>query len=124
MIIRLVPPLLFLILITGCASDTSLITPQPIIKNDVSVPQPGQGLDLQHDVNPGLDSLDLANGLGADDLLWQSESLEIRARNLDRGTLALELHSDAWLKLRTEVRNLQFQAFNLWSRSESLRRYC
>lgn len=124
MIIRLVSLLLILILITGCASQTSFITPQPTIKNDGPVPQPGQGLDLQNDLNPDLKSLDLANCLLADDLLWQSESLEIRARNLDRGTLALELHSDAWLKLRTEVRNLQFQAFNLWTRSETLRRYC
>ena len=118
-------PIVVASLMVGCSSKTSTPTPQPIENSSVNpLPLPGLDLDSENDSGAGLDVLNQANCSLADDLLWESEMLEARAKALDQKTLNLELHSDAWLSLRTEVRNLQSQAFNLWVRSESLRRFC
>ena len=112
-------------LVAGCSLKTSDPTPQPIENSFVNpLPLPGLDSSSGNDLDAGLDVLNQANCSLAEDLLWESEDLEARARILDQRTLNLELHSDAWLSLRTEVRNLQSQAFNLWVRSESLRRFC
>ena len=118
-------PIVVASLMVGCSSKTSTPTPQPIENSSVNpLPLPGLDLNSENDSGAGLDVLNQANCSLAEDLLWESEDLEARARILDQRTLNLELHSDAWLSLRTEVRNLQSQAFNLWVRSESLRRFC
>ena len=112
-------------LVAGCSSKTSDPTPQPIENSFVSpLPLPGLDSSSGNDLDAGLDMLNQANCSLAEDLLWESEMLDARAKALDQKTLNLELHSDAWLSLRTEVRNLQSQAFNLWVRSDSLRRFC
>lgn len=112
-------------LVAGCSSKTSDPTPQPIENSFVNpLPLPGLDSSSENDLGAGRDVLNQANCSLAENLLWESEELEARARSLDQKTLSLELHSDAWLSLRTEVRNLQSQAFNLWVRSESLRRFC
>ena len=112
-------------LVAGCSSKTSDPTPQPIENSFVNpLPLPGLDSSSGNDLDVGLDVLNQANCSLAEDLLWESEMLEARAKALDQKTLNLELHSDAWLSLRTEVRNLQSQAFNLWVRSDSLRRFC
>ena len=112
-------------LVAGCSSKTSDPTPKPIENSFVNpLPLPELDSSSGNDLDAGLDVLNQANCSLADDLLWESEMLEARAKALDQKTLNLELHSDAWLSLRTEVRNLQSQAFNLWVRSDSLRRFC
>ena len=112
-------------LVAGCSSKTSDPTPQPIENSFVNpLSLPGLDSSSGNDLDVGLDVLNQANCSLAEDLLWESEMLEARAKALDQKTLNLELHSDAWLSLRTEVRNLQSQAFNLWVRSDSLRRFC
>lgn len=118
-------PIVVASLMTGCSSKTPDPIPEPIENSFVSpAPLPGLDSSSENDSDMGLDVFNQANCSLAEDLLWESEVLEARARTLDQRTLNLELHSDAWLSLRTEVRNLQSQAFNLWARSESLRRFC
>jgi len=118
-------PIVVASLMAGCSSKNSDPVPQPIENTFVNpLPLPGLDSNSENDLGAGLDVLNQANCSLAENLLWESEELEARARSLYQRTLSLELHSDAWLSLRTEVRNLQSQAFNLWVRSESLRRFC